>query len=247
MQITVTRQLDSGTTERRFTIAGANGDVPGVLWTPAGAGTVPLVLLGHGGGGSKDAAGDRDREWFARHGIATVAIDGPVHGDRGGVTTTDDPRYTEMWQRPSVIDDMNTDWRNTLDAVLAFGEFDAEAVGYHGMSMGTMFGLPYVASEPRIKTAVLGLCALRGTSIERSKIEGRLATDARRVTCPLIFHIQWDDERFDRHSALELYALLGATDKRLQSTPGLHGGMSDEARETVRRFLAGRLLGTTPP
>ena len=29
--------------------------------------------------------------------------------------------------------------------------------------------------------------------------------------------------------------------------PGLHGGMSDEARDTVRRFLAGRLLGAPLP
>ena len=60
MHITATSRLDSGTTERRFTVAGSNGDVPGVLWTPAGTTNAPLVLLGHGGGGSKDAAGDRD-------------------------------------------------------------------------------------------------------------------------------------------------------------------------------------------
>jgi len=112
--------------------------------------------------------------------------------------------------------------------------------------MGTMFGLPYVASEPRIVAAVLGMCALRGTSIDRSHIEGRLALDAGNVTCPLIFHVQWDDERFDRQSAFELYAMLGSTDKRLQATPGLHGGISAEGRETVREFLASRLLAKVP-
>ena len=242
LNISATSTLDSGVLERRFTVDGANGLVPGVLWTPSTPGPWPLVLLGHGGSGSKDSAGGRDRDWFAARGIATAAIDGPAHGDRGPVTNTTDPAYTEMWTRPRVIDDMNTDWNNTLDALLALGEFEASAVGYHGMSMGTMFGLPYVASEPRIVAAVLGMCALRGTSIDRSHIEGRLALDAGNVTCPLIFHVQWDDERFDRQSAFELYAMLGSTDKRLQATPGLHGGISVEGRETVREFLAGRLL-----
>ncbi len=218
--------------------------MPGVVWTPVDrAGTVPLTLLGHGGGGAKDAANNlQARDYFTgERGIATAAIDGPVHGDRGPVADVTHPAYAEMWRRPTTIDDMNTDWRATLNALLALGEFDAASVGYYGLSMGTMFGLPYVASEPRIAVAVLGLCGLRGSSIVRSGIDGRLAADAPRVTCPLMFHFQWDDERFDRDGAIELYGMLGAADKRLQSTPGLHGGTSEEAKSTLRQFIAGRL------
>ena len=246
MESTSTQQLDSGILERRFTVAGAGGrPVPGVLWTQMDASAIsPLLLIGQGGSQSKDTASIHDlRDHFTGPlGIATASIDGPVHGDRGGVTTPEDPRFLAMWRSPSVIDDMNTDWARTLDALLALGEFDARAVAYFGQSMGTMFGLPYVASEPRIMAAVLGRCGLRGKAIDVSGIAGRLAADAPKVVCPVLYHVQWDDELFDRESAFELYGLIGSPDKRLQSIPGPHVGSSSEATETMQTFLANRLL-----
>ena len=57
-----------------------------------------------------------------------------------------------------------------------------------------------------------------------------------------MYHVKWDDERLDRDGAFELYGLLGASDKRMQSTPGLHvGSISAEARSTLFDFLAERL------
>ena len=246
MEITSTTTLDNGIIARRFTVAGAGGRaVPGVLWTRADAsGPTPLILIGHGGGGSKDAPlilASRD-DFTGQRGVATAAIDAVAHGERGGTQGGDDPTYVAMWRTPNVVDDMNTDWARTLDALLALGEFDAQAVGYLGLSMGTMFGLPYVASEPRIAAAALGLCGVRGASMDRSGIAGRLAADAPRVACPVLYHVQWDDERFERESAFELYGMIGSPDKRLQSTPGLHGGTSAEARDALRTFLANRLL-----
>lgn len=243
-------RLDGGIEERALTLDRGSGPVPGLLWTRAGGtGPAPLVLVGHGGSGAKDAANNLAvRDYLTgQRGIATLAIDGPAHGDRGPVTDTSHPAYSEMWRNPRVIDEMNEDWRGSLDATLALGEFNADAVGYYGLSMGTMFGLPFVAAEPRIAVAVLGLCGLRGTSVDRSGIAGRLAADAPRVTCPLMYHVQWDDERFERDSALELYGLLSSTDKRLQSTPGLHAGVSVEARETLRSFLAARMEALHAP
>ena len=246
MDFTSERTLDNGLRERRFTTAGADGRVvPGVLWTrPGAAPGAPLVLIGHGGSGHKDDDGTahtRDAFTLAR-GIATAAIDGPVHGERGGVTSILEPAYAELWKSPTAVDDMVTDWTRTLDALLGIDEFDAGRVGYHGLSMGTLFGLPLVAAEPRIRLAVLGLCGFRGTSMVRTGIAPRLAQDAPRITCPVYYHVQWDDERFDRDSAFELYGMLGSTDKRLQSTPGLHAGVGAEARDALRGWLADRLL-----
>jgi hypothetical protein len=244
MEFTETRTVE-GITERLFTVAGAGGrSVPGVLWTAPGASSGrPLVLLGHGGSGHKLSPNVlAHRDYFTgEHGLATACIDAPAHGDRGGVSAITDPAYAAMWRTPGVVDDMNADWSAALDGLLALGEFDAERVGYYGLSLGTMFGLPFVASEPRIRVAVLGLCGLRGSSMERAGIADRLARDAARLALPLVYHVQWDDERFDRDSALELYDLIGSEDKRLQSTPGPHGGISADALETLRRFMLARV------
>jgi pimeloyl-ACP methyl ester carboxylesterase len=244
------RRTWEGITERLFTVAGAGGrPVPGVLWTATGAsGATPLVLLGHGGSANKRSPNVlAHRDYFTgEHGLATACIDAPAHGDRGGVTAITDPAYAAMWRTPGVVDDMNTDWARTLDDLLALGEFDAERVGYYGLSLGTMFGLPFVASEPRIRVAVLGLCGLRGSSMERAGVAERLARDAPRLALPLVYHVQWDDERFDRDSALELYDLIASEDKRLQSTPGLHGGISADAVETLRRFMLARVTAPLP-
>ena len=52
MQFT-SETVDDGLIERRFSI----GDVPGILWTPAGDHDPrPFILLGHGGGQHKAAA-----------------------------------------------------------------------------------------------------------------------------------------------------------------------------------------------
>ena len=236
-------RLDGGIEERSITVDRGTGTVPGLLWTKVGAGRSPLVLVGHGGSGKKDAANNLATRDFltGQRGIATLAIDGPAHGDRGPVTDTSHPAYTEMWKNLRVIDEMNEDWRATLDAALALGEFDSGAIGYYGLSMGTLFGLPLVAFEPRIAVAVLGLCGVRGTSSDRFGNAARLAADAARITCPLMYHVQWDDERFERESAFELYGMLASTDKRLQSTPGPHASMGIEARNTIQSFLAARL------
>ncbi len=46
LNVTAARQVDGELLEHRFTL----GDVPGILWTPAGETPSPLILLGHPGG-----------------------------------------------------------------------------------------------------------------------------------------------------------------------------------------------------
>ena len=254
MEITSSQQLEHGVLERRFTLAGTDGNtVPGVLWTRGDAsGPTPLILIGHGGGGSKDAAGNLvRRDYFTgERGIATAAIDAPGHGERGPARSIVDAGWAELWQQPEqVLDEMTGDWHRTIADLLATGEFDEHAIGYYGVSMGSVFGIPFIASEPGIAAAVLGLCGVRRTpGVVAAALEdrrsARIIAAAPAVLCPLIYHVQWDDELFDREGAFELYGLLGSPDKRLQSTPGPHGGMSDDARDTTFTFLANRLLAS---
>ena len=235
---------DGAVIERRFDVvhdAGAGSRVPGVLWTPAeAAGPVPLVLLGHGGAGHKrdDSRLDYAHSYVAS-GLAAAAIDGPFHGDRApaepGERAYDEP----------LVDSMVADWRATLDGLTALDEIDGDRVAYGGVSMGTMFGLPFLVADGRVRAAVLGLCGLRGDGEVDGGLYGRLAVDAPNLGCPVLFVMQWDDELFERDSVLALYDALGSADKRLVANPGGHAETPPHVRVTTHAFLVDAL--TAPP
>jgi dienelactone hydrolase len=226
--------------ERGFTVEGNGHVIPGVLWRPsAPLGPRPLVLMGHGGGGHKrnERMVILGRMFAADYGWCAAAIDGPVHGERGSVTDASDPAYRQMWQRSEIVQDMIDDWKATLDALSILGEVDASRVGYWGVSMGTMFGLPYVASDNRVRAAVLGKAGMSGSSVQRSGIDTYFKTFAPKISIPVLFVMQWDDERFDRLGQLDLFDQLGARDKRLHAYPGQHADNGPESFEVEAAFL----------
>jgi dienelactone hydrolase len=229
-----------GVAERGFTVKRNGHSIPGVLWYPAErSGRRPLVLMGHGGSAHKrnDRMVMLGRLFAADYGWCAAAIDGPAHGERGPVTTANDPAYRQMWQHQDVVQDMIDDWKSTLDALSPLDQVDEARVGYWGVSMGTMFGLPYVASDARVRTAVLGKAGMTGSSVRRSGIDTYFKTFAPKVTIPVLFVMQWDDERFDRQGQLELFDQLGAHDKRLHAYPGQHSDNGPEAFEVQAAFL----------
>ena len=76
----ISETTSDGVSERPFNL----GDIPGVLWSPAGAAGRSLVLLGHGGGQHSKAPGvvARARRYVTVGGFAVATIDAPGHGDR---------------------------------------------------------------------------------------------------------------------------------------------------------------------
>ena len=66
----------------------------------------------------------------------------------------------------------------------------------------------------------------------------RIARDARRVTAPALFHIQWDDEVFPRDGQLALFDLLGSRDKQLLGYAGAHAETKPAAIALWRDFIA---------
>lgn len=233
-----------GARQRRFDVAHEEQHIPGLLWTPLrGTGPWPLVLLGHGASGSKREAHIMalGRRLARDHGIAAAAIDGPVHGDRraeadvlAGLVLAE---FAQRWanEGDAMTDAMVADWRATLDALSALGEIRADAVGWWGVSMGTILGVPVVAADPRIRAAVLGLMGAMGPT--RARIE----RDATQIRCPVLFLVQSDDAMFPRDRALALFDELGTRDKRLHLFPGDHGDLPPEAFEGSVRFLTARL------
>ncbi|MFF1820081.1 dienelactone hydrolase family protein [Kribbella sp. NPDC058245] len=214
---------DRDVTERRFNLVRDTGVVPGILWLPAGPHRYPkpLVLLGHGGSGHKRAARQLGLgRWFASEwDIAAVAIDGPFHGDRQHHDVT-------AWIGvDAVTDGMVDDWTATLDALINLDLVDSGRVAYLGLSMGTRYGLPYVAAaNRRLCCAVLGKYGLLQSPVVSAPVDAaaRVARDAPRVDVPVLFHVQWDDELFPRSGQFELFDQLGSQDKQLIAFPGTH-------------------------
>ncbi len=231
-----------GLVTQTFRLAVNGRRVPGVLWTPpaqAGGAPRPLVLMGHGGSQHKLAPDmvSRAARWVLDQGFAAAAIDGPVHGERREVIETGLQRQAEflaMWERDHHIDPMVEDWRATLDALLALDAVDAARVVWYGVSMGTAYGLPLIAAEPRIRAAVLGMW---GASYPNSE---RLMEDAPRVQCPVLFQQKWDDAIFTRDSQIALFERLGCEQKWLKVYPGPHAvtpELLDDAIAFIERAL----------
>ncbi|WP_413114851.1 dienelactone hydrolase family protein [Streptomyces sp. CY1] len=232
-----------GVREQLFTL----GEIPGVLWTPeAAAGTRPLILMGHGGGQHKKAPDilTRARRYVAECGFAVVAVDVPGHGDRP-VVEEYDRIATENQARVAAGEELAPliagfqalvarqtvpEWRAVLDAVQRLEHVGAGPVGYWGVSLGCGLGVPFVAAEPRVRAAVLGL-------------GGALASagDAARITVPVEFLVQWDDERVPRAESLALFDALASAEKTLHANPGRHGDVPAFELDSALRFFARHL------
>jgi dienelactone hydrolase len=219
------------------------GDIPGVLWTPDGAdGPRPLIAMGHGGGQNKKAPGivERARRFVAECGFAVVAVDAPSHGDRPEheeftrIATEYEARLDAGEGLAPLIADFEAlvvrqivpEWQTVLDAVQKLGHVGMGPVGYWGLSLGCVIGVPLIAAESRVRAAVLGL---GGAEVS--------AESAARITVPVEFLVQWDDERVPRTQSLALFDAFASTEKTLHANPGKHGEVpAFEADSTLRFF-----------
>jgi dienelactone hydrolase len=234
----------NGVLERLFTL----DNIPGVLWSPTDpTGTRPLVLLGHGGGQHKRAPGlvARAHRYVRACGFAVAAIDAPAHGDRprseqdegfaAGIRermAAGEPIGPEIARNNAELSARAVpEWRATLDALQ---ELDCVGeggpVGYWGVSLGSGIGVPLVAAEPRITAAVFGL------------VGEALAEAAARVTVPVEFLLQWDDELVPRDSGLALFDAFASRQKTLHANPGRHVGVPAFELESSQHFFTRHLL-----
>ena len=225
----------------------ALGEITGVLWTPEGAeGPRPLILMGHGGGQHKKAPGIvvRARRFVTEGGFAVAAVDAPNHGDRpkdetyDAIATENQARAAAGEDLAALIADFQVlvarqtvpEWRAVIDALQELGQVGASPVGYWGVSLGSGLGVPFVAAEPRVRAAVLGLSPARS-----------LGEHAARITVPVEFLVQWDDERIPRAQSLALFDAFASAEKTLHANTGEHGEVPGFEVDSALRFFARHL------
>ena len=253
MKITMEHSKD-GVTARQFELTVAGDVVPGMLWTPAeGRGPRPLVLIGHGGGLHKMAPPIEGAalRYVKSLGYAVAAIDAPEHGarvskeeaarigarDREQIARAGGMRGEALETAMRRAAAVQPEWTATLDAIESLDVVGPLGpVGYAGLSMGALLGIPFVASEPRVKAAVFGCAGVGGA-------DQPLAQAGRRITVPLVFAMQWDDELIPRDEALALFEAFGSPEKTLHANQGGHREVPAFERSSWEAFFL-RHLGT---
>jgi len=239
MRLTSEQRLDDGVLEREFTL----GEIPGVLWTP-GSAPAPLILSGHNGGLHKRLPRlvARARHYAAEYGFAVAAIDAPGHGDRPRSAVDEQARadLRRAMEAGEPVDEIVDafilplvekavpEWRTTLDVLLSLPEIGGPA-GYEGM---TAIGIRLAVVEPRISAAVF---------FAGGFVPGTLVEEARQVTIPLQFLLQWDDEGMERQPALDLFDAFGTKEKTLHANLGGHAGVPWFEVDAAARFFARHL------
>ena len=243
-----------GVLERPFNLEVSGSIIPGVLWVPAASTTsVPLVLLGHGGSVHKRSFRNLElSRWLATEaGIASMAIDGPYHGERVGEPLTA-AEYQGLIKKEGlnvVIDRMVCDWEAALNVMNSVDVLDAAHLGYFGLSMGTRFGVPLAAAlGDALRCAVFGKFGLLEASgmYEDTDATNRLRVDAADVSAPTLQHVQWDDELFPREGQFALFEALGASEKELIAYPGGHRDLHPVAHLRWRSFITRHLAQIDP-
>jgi alpha-beta hydrolase superfamily lysophospholipase len=233
---------------RDFQIDSSERPITGAVWLPEQhSANTPLILCGHGASGDRyQAPIPHLAERFRAVGVATLALDGPVHGLRqvgpGGRAA-----LSEAFKRPELTDEMVSDWLLALSTVRETLGFAHNPLAYFGLSMGSIFGIPTLAAAAAqgisLRASVLGLAGISGAV---GFLAERLARDATAVEHPVLFLMQLEDELFDRQGYLDLFDAIGSADKRLHANPGLHPEIPAEEVDCAFAFLAARLTADVP-
>jgi pimeloyl-ACP methyl ester carboxylesterase len=249
----LSQKAEQGVVEQRFDLQVDGEAVPGICWFPEGADLArPTILIGHGGTQHKrvpNVLGLARR--FVRHlAYAAVALDAPGHGERitdpekaerrrqaiqariaAGSASADaalDSSEAKEWVERTTKG--IAEWRALLDSLDEQG--GGPQYGYWGVSMGTAIGLPFVASEPRVSAAVLGLAGF-GNRPGADRFEKA----ARALAIPVLLVLQWNDELVRQTSGLALFDAIGSKEKTLHVNPGGHVEIPLFERDAYEAFF----------
>lgn len=185
--------------------------VPAILLLPDAEAPAPGVLLLHGYSSRKEHMADEVGRALLAEGIASLAVDLPLHGDRG------DPLQAQSARNPLGAVRL---WRSALaEAKLAVRylgarrEVDAERLGVAGYSLGSFLAVALAAGEPRVRAVVLAaggdlpsgtpLAAVARTVVDPTRAVRRLSPR------PLLMVHGREDRTVRPEQAERLYAAAG--------------------------------------
>ena len=256
----ISEKVEDGVVCRRFEFIVEGQTVPGLQWSPENKNGRPTVLFGHGGFQSKEAPNivAMAKSLARTHGYASVALDAPGHGDRRTeeqIAQQDETlrrlrdgrtEPASAARRPRAASGegpregatreprMVREWKALLDT-LDNSETRGAGYGYWGVSMGARYGIPLVATEPRIRAAVFGLFGLLPDPAFRAAAEA--------ISVPLLFLFQYHDELMTPEAGLRLWDAFGSKEKTMHINPGPHVGIPTFERESSAAFFV-RHLGS---
>ena len=133
---------------------------------PAGDGPFPAVIIQHGStpsGRHRNVTATADNpapvavQWAAS-GLMTVVVDAYGFGSRERpdnrgrlVPNRPDLLFRTRDQRMQAVQDL----MRTVDYLQSRRDVQPDAIGYHGVSMGTRIGVPFIALDRRVRTTSL--------------------------------------------------------------------------------------------
>jgi uncharacterized protein len=127
--------------------------VPAILLLPASSSPVPAALLLHGYSSRKEALAAPVGRALLERGVASLAVDLPLHGTRS------DPLQAQSARSPLSLLRL---WRQAIEDVrlgvhylMARPEIDGGRIGVVGYSMGALLSVVLAADEPRLRAVVL--------------------------------------------------------------------------------------------
>jgi fermentation-respiration switch protein FrsA (DUF1100 family) len=234
---------------RRITLEfHAGGEaIPGILLLPRDPVPAPGVLLLHGYSSRKEHVSEGVGGSLMRHGIASLAIDLPLHGTRG------DPLQAQAARNPLALMGI---WRQALkEARLALGylrarkEIDRDCTAVAGYSLGSFLAVLTAAEDPAVRAVVLAAGGDLPAGTPLSAVARTVADPIRAVRKlrgrPLLMVHGTGDRTMKPEQAQRLFDAAGEPKELRWWNAGhiLPAPAIDYAAEWLRERLAGKVNG----
>jgi uncharacterized protein len=138
---------------RSVAIELAGAKVPSILLLPDVAERVPGALLLHGYSSSKERLAESMGRALAARGIASLAIDLPLHGTRDDAmieeARTNPLGLVQHWQMAVAEASAAIAWLSAHDAI------DARRLNVTGYSLGSYIALQTAAADQRVRSVII--------------------------------------------------------------------------------------------